>query len=428
MFHMDQEGLHALFHRINPTNLTQLDLSDPLQFHLVRAGLVVSEPNALDLFAEGLRGGGLISRIPGLGKLQDIYSEWLFKDYIPRMKMTMAMHAYERNVKRFPTLSQDVIAEMTANQGNAAFGELNYRMMGRSPTMQDLFRLTFLAPDFLEARSRFVAQALGRYGKEQRVALILGAATLYATARVLNQWLDGDAHWDKPFSVIYNGQEYRLRTVMGDAAEAFMDPRRFFMNRLSPWTRALFTLSTGRDYRGIKLTAWEQIKDMLSWFVPIPVGGSPNEPQTIPQRIVGSFGVANKPAETPVALTYQAANKWREKQTDPKIQAEVRRAFQSTQAESDYAALNKALVANDKERAANEIQKLMKERGKTGVDLAKYYVHFPIRPFTGSATLDARWQQQDPRARLLIRKANIQRQNMSRLFFQLLPMAQHQAR
>lgn len=56
-------------------------------------------------------------------------------------------------------LSGDQIAALTARQLNAAFGGLNYKMLGRNKTLQDVMRLSFMAPDFTEARVRFVGQA-----------------------------------------------------------------------------------------------------------------------------------------------------------------------------------------------------------------------------------------------------------------------------
>lgn len=435
IFHLDQEGLHGLFHRVNPANLNQINFDDPTQWRLVRNGLQISDYSAMELFSEGLRGGGLVSKIPVIGELQNRFNEFLFKDYIPRLKMTMASHAFERNTKRYPTLAPDVIADLTARQANAAFGELNYKLMGRSPTVQDSLRLALLAPDFLEARTRFVGQALKAYGQEQRAALILGSAVLYVGGRALNQWLDNDPHWDKPFSVIYNGREYRLRTVMGDLVEALTDPRRFFYNRFSPWLRIGATLGSGRDYRGIKLTGWEQLKEALSWLVPIPLGQG-NEANTVdqwinqaPQRMAAAAGISNKPSETPIDETYKAARKYKGSLTDSKIQQEVRRAQQETYAQGDYARLNRALIETDKERAVSEMVALMKEKGKTPTDLAKYYSNLPGSPFTGSRTLDAQWTGvMTPPERLQYNRAVAQRIGMAKLFAQLFPYAMQQNR
>jgi hypothetical protein len=424
IFHLDQEGLHGLFHRVNPANLERINFEDPAQALLIRNGLVVSNFEAMELFSEGLRGGGLVGKIPVLGEIQNRFNEFLFKDYIPRLKMTMALHAFERNAKRYPTLSPDVLAELTARQGNAAFGELNYRQMARSPHLQDFLRLTVLAPDFLEARSRFVGQALKPYGREQQVALFLGGATMYVACRALNQWLDNDPHWDKPFSVIYNEREYRLRTVMGDAAEVFLDPRRFLYNRFSPWLKTGVTVQTGRDYRGIKLNNWEQVKDTLSWFVPMPLGHQENA--NLVQRALGTAGVSNKPADTPVQQVYQAALKFKEGLTDPKVQAELERAWQETYAQSDYAKLNRAILDHDNEGAVAAIVELL-SHGKDVATQEKFYSNLPNKPFTGSRSLEDQFMgRMTPVERARYQSAVAQRINMSRAFFTLLPLALRQ--
>jgi hypothetical protein len=419
-FHLD-----GLFHRVNPANLERIDFDNPKQWALVRGGLQVADYRAMELFSEGLRGGGLVSKVPGLGRVQHAFNEWLFKDYIPRLKMTMALHAYERNVGRYGNaISPDQIAELTARQGNAAFGELNYKLLGRNQTLQDFLRLTLLAPDFLEARSKFVGQALKPYGAEQRQALLLGAAAMYVTARAMNQWLDHDPHWGKPFSVFYNGREYKLRTVMGDMQELAMDPRRFFYNRFSPFLKQGVTIGTGRDYRGVKLTNFEQVKDALSWMVPIPLGGT--ETATPVQRALGSAGVANKPAPTAVQDAFELARDYRDKlaKTDPKIAAEVVRARQETYAESDYKKLMQYLRDQDNERSVVEIQRLMKETGKTPADMVKYFANLPVKPFTGSQTVESRMlHEMNPIDRRRYEMARAERMQSTRRFFPLLQAA-----
>ena len=197
-FHTVQEGVHALAHRVNPINPEAIDLNSPEQKSLVDHGLMVADPRGYELFTEGMTGGGLVGKIPGLGHLQQAYSEMTFRDYIPRLKMAMARDALARNRRAYARkiasgkVSDDQIVALTARESNAAFGEQNYRLMGRSPTTQDFLRLTLLAPDFLEARFRFVAQALKPYGREQRIALALMGATLYTGSRVLNKALDDE--------------------------------------------------------------------------------------------------------------------------------------------------------------------------------------------------------------------------------------------
>lgn len=380
LFHLDQEGLHSLFHRINPANLEKIDLNDEKQNQLVLHGLQLADFHSQELFSEGLAGGGLVGKIPVIGKAQNWFNDFLFKDYIPKLKMNMATHALERNMARYgKQLSEDQIYELTAYQANAAFGELNYKMMARNQTVQDTLRLFLLAPDFLEARSRFVAQALKPYGAEQRAALALMGASLYVAGRVLNQALDGDPHYDKPFSIFHEGREYRLRTVLGDVSELVDKPNTFFMNRLSPFGRTGVEFLTGRNAQGIKRSAVEQAEDFLSWFVPIPAQVQPSS--TTASTILSSIGLSNYQhmAQTDA---YDLANKWLKNQTSPKIQAQVKKREEATLAESDYKQLKAALLAGNMDFAKKEYNRLVKEKGKTYLDFSR---SFNVnKPFTGS--------------------------------------------
>jgi hypothetical protein len=410
LFHLDQEGLHSLFHRINPANLEKIDFSDEKQNQLVLHGLQLADYHSQELFSEGLAGGGLVGKIPVIGKAQNWFNDFLFKDYIPKLKMNMATHALERNMARYSDkLSMDQIYELTAHQSNAAFGELNYKFMARNQTVQDTMRLFLLAPDFLEARSRFVSQALKPYGAEQRAALALMGASLYVAGRVLNQALDGDPHYDKPFSIFHEGREYRLRTVLGDVSELVEKPNTFFMNRLSPFGRTGVEFLTGRDSRGIKRNAVEQAEDFLSWFVPIPAQAQPGS--TAASTALSSIGLSNYQhmAQTDA---YDLANKWLKNQTSPKIKAEVKKREEATLAESDYKQLKSALLAGNMDFAQKEYNRLVKEKGKTYLDFSK---SFNVnKPFTGSFANETKFYKSlDAKQKAQYKKAIEERKTMA---------------
>lgn len=417
-FHLTQEGIHGLFHRVNPANLAELDMSNATQRALVDHGLQVADPHAAELFGEGLAGGGLTGKIPGLGKVQNVFNEWLFQDYIPRLKMTMAMDALERNRKVYAKdlssgkITDDQLQALTARQANAAFGELNYRMLGRNPTVQDFMRLSFLAPDFLEARGRFVGQALKPFGHEQRAALGLMGATLYVTARILNQYLDNDPHWDKPFSVIHDGREYYLRTVLGDVQHLVTDPRRFIYNRLSPASRTTVEGVTSRDDRGMNRNFWEQAKDVASWLLPIPT--QKRSDQTITESIIGATGVANKKYSARNQI-YEKVADWKKNNPDPKIQEQYEQARAETRADSPYKPLRDYVEKGDAKAVREEYQKLLKTH--TRDQIARSFVP---KPFTGSAAGDAKFVRSlSPADQQLYNRAKSEQEKLRREFYRL---------
>lgn len=273
-FHQVQEAVHAAFHAVAPWKLPELDMNNKTQAELVKHGLKIFDYDAMENFAEGLAGTGLIQRMPYVGGLFQKYNHYLFTDYIPRLKTKMAMAALQRNFERYTgKLGRDEIIERTASQANAAFGELNYEMLGRNRTFQDILRLMTLAPDFLEARTRFMVQALRPYGREQFIALFMrGALGMYVGARIANKILDDDYHFDHPFGVVIGGREFTLRSVPGDMYHLFRDPRSFVYHRLNPTImRTFIEAVTGRDYLGRKRDFVDEVKDFITTHAPIPL-------------------------------------------------------------------------------------------------------------------------------------------------------------
>jgi hypothetical protein len=207
----------------------------------------------------------------------------------------MAMEAYERNSKLYKgKLTDDQIAFKTADQANAAFGGLNYRKLGRNKTFQDVLRLGALAPDFLEARIRFSGQALKPEQFEQTAAIMRLGLAMFITARIANTFIDGNPHWDRPFGIVVNGQEFSLRSVPGDIMHAATDPRSFLYHRLNPTlARTIVEGLTGRDMYGKERDLQSQVKDLLVTHIPIPLQGSFRKgDQKLWESVVSSFGLS----------------------------------------------------------------------------------------------------------------------------------------
>lgn len=297
-FHQTHLGTHAVFHKINPFTTPELNFKDPIQVKGVKNGLMVYNHQALAQFSEGLHSTGLAVKVPGVGRLTQAYGEYLFQDLIPRYKMKLFTEAYERNSERYKGKYTDgQIAEISANQSNAAFGELNYKSMGRNPSMQDMFRLMALAPDFLEARGRFLGQSLRPGGKEQSAAMLRAVIGMYGTGVVANMLLSDDnkPHWNKPFTLVIGKNEYALRSVPGDLIHLLSDPRSFVYHRLNPSVvKPMVEFVTGRDVYG-RLRNWkEQLGDYFRGHVPIPAQGLVSQGErTLLQGALQSIGVGS---------------------------------------------------------------------------------------------------------------------------------------
>lgn len=308
-FHQVHVGIHAVFHKVRPFNLPEIDFNKrPVLREGVDHGLMLSNHNAITEFGEGLTTGGLFHRIPGVGNQLIRYQEWLFQNYIPKLKAAMYEHAVERAEGYYKKeltsgkFTRDQLLENAAKQANSAFGEQNYKYIGRNPTLQDALRIALLAPDFLEARLKFAGQALRPYGKEQSMALIRGALMMGVTAQTINMMIGDEKkpHWDRPFSIIIGGREYAPRSVVADMMHLISDPRSFAYFRLNPlWGRPLVEMASGRDANGRKVGIEDAARDVLKSLIPIPGQGivKKNQGDTIlgatVNALLQSTGVSN---------------------------------------------------------------------------------------------------------------------------------------
>jgi len=385
-FHQVQETLHALGHRVNPMNMEKVDFSQPWQKEAVEHGLETGSYNAMENFSEGLASGPLVSKIPILGKrILGPYTEWLFQDWIPRLKMTMYKHALERNLERYKgemdagKITRDQVVENTAKQANSAFGELNYNWIGRNKSLQDALRAFLIAPDFLEARAKFVGEAIKPYGREQLVALGLLAATQYITARIINQQMDDDPHWEiqNAFKFIVGKHSYELRSVPGDIVHLISDPKKFSVARISPLLRSTIEGITGRDYRGVKRDAMEQLKDFAK--LPTPISIRQQDDRRWWESFLNAFGVHER-SYTAGQEVGELARAYREK-VKGKPSVEV---IESE--DSPYRKLRVALDYGNEKAAQQAIQDLRKDH--TDAQIFQSMRQSLTHPFTGMKQSD----------------------------------------
>lgn len=442
-FHFVQIGVHGLEHRVNPFGLLkkQIDLSDPnsTQSKLVKGGLMVADTHGHQQFSEGLSGGSgsLFRHVPVAGEYLQAWNDTLFKEFIPRMKMTMAEHALERNRKVYEKdiaagrMTEDQLYMLTASQSNAAFGHLNYEMLGRSKTTQDLLRLTLLAPDFLEARGRFAAQALTKGGEmslatwgpiknnEQRAALLLGAGVLYVAARILNKTINDEYHLEpeNAFSLVINGRAYSLRTVQGDIIHMFTEPSKFAFNRLNPvYGRTSIEFLTGRDAFGRKRDPLQQLGDLAKTATPISLRSQPE--QRLAESLLNAFGMTNK-RYSAVKDVYKMAEEYRKEHS---IAATPEVIYDPDN--DPLHMLKVALSLDDTSMAVDAYQKILADKTKTPLQVAKYFREYPNRAFTGSRMNDMKFRaglnEEDKK---IYNDAVQERRNISRNFFKAVALA-----
>lgn len=417
-FHQVQEGTHAVGHLVNPTFGLE-DMSRPTPAHIdsMQHGLMLMpEKTSPTGYIEGVGGkntfiaqvtrkfGGPAGRM--IANTIDGYQNYLFHQYIPSLKFKTYEHIVERNMKRYAKdlASGEVTAGdvkmLSAEQTNAAYGHLNYALLDRNPTIQHVLQLGLLAPDFLEARGRFVGQALkpSKAGFEQFRAIATLAAVQAGTAIVLSKLIPG-AEWDSkhPFELTVGNRVYTLRSVPEDLFRLFLsgpDVRREFVSaRINPVVQKVDQMRTGRNYRGEKVTFTDTVGELLANYIPITARSIPgvrmltetsrNSPVSPLEQLMGSLGLKIS-RYSPITKTYQMASEWKKSVGLP--------MDTGSYPTSKYQQLRYSLEDGDMEKAKAEYKKL-RDAGMVPSKITSGFKESIDHPFTGSKATDLKFKQ-----------------------------------
>lgn len=226
-----------------------------------------------------------------ISNLRQLQADFLFGQLGAGLKAKSFLIEYKNELKRSPNEDTDVIARRVAGLINADFGGLHLERIGRNPTVQHLFRIFALAPDWTESNIRSMVSALKIGGKEEtqmyqrfwgRIALKGAALTTLANFALAGgdldemwenykrAWEAGDLKWmDMDITPIYemfggkSGQRKYL-SVFGH----FKDPLKF----ANPFTvvkaahykgsiaySTAFELMAGADWAGRKFTTFREL-------------------------------------------------------------------------------------------------------------------------------------------------------------------------
>jgi hypothetical protein len=303
-FHIGQEGLRALMVGINPFKYGHMDINEnPNLLRGVKNGLLRNDYQAEDNYSSGYASHSkIISKIPGLNRMQSAMQSFLFEKYIPGLKDRSYLKLYEDVLAKNPSLLPDEAASRAADMTNDVFGGQNWRKLGVSASTQDFMRMFALAPDWLTSEIRMGMRAFGMMDKEtgalSRRMMATQMACIWGTARVMNMITSGQMHNEAPFGVVRKndkGEEviYSVRTLPTDIVHALSDPRGFIAGRVNPLTvRPAVEFISGRDAMGRRAPMDVQAHDLVRNVVPI-VGQNlikGNDVSTLDQIYKGTGG------------------------------------------------------------------------------------------------------------------------------------------
>jgi len=99
--------------------------------------------------------------------LRQQQADFLFGKFGAGLKAKAFLIEYRNLLKKHPNMNINDLAKMAANLINDDFGGLHLQRLGRNPTMQHIFRLLALAPDWTESNVRTMIKAINAGSKEE---------------------------------------------------------------------------------------------------------------------------------------------------------------------------------------------------------------------------------------------------------------------
>ncbi len=311
-------------------------------------------------------------------------------------------------------LTESDVKLISMEQANAAFGHLNYALLDRSPTTRHLASLALLAPDFAEARVRFVAQAFqglvgAKRGREQLKALALLALQGSSASWLWAQLTGGE--WDPkhPFEFTHGGRRFATRSVPEDMLRLFADIHEalpawmggesgtsipFIRNRFSPFaSKLLIQANAGTNYRGEKVSLGDTFAELLASYIPITLRSLPglrdltatgqNHPVSTLEELAGSLGL-HISRYSPVSETYKTAHAW--------MKAQGMEVSNEVHPVSKFQQLKYALEDGDLDHAQKEYDKLAKAKDANAAKLALGFTESVQHAFTKDRRTDAQFR------------------------------------
>jgi hypothetical protein len=116
--------------------------------------------------------GKMIDKVPGgeavkqkILDLRKLQTDFLFGQFGAGLKAKVALIELREHMAKNPTLDTKEAARQVAEMTNNDFGGLHLQRLGRDPTVQHLFRLFALAPDWTESNVRTMVNLVRSKGK-----------------------------------------------------------------------------------------------------------------------------------------------------------------------------------------------------------------------------------------------------------------------
>ncbi len=235
-----------------------------------------------------------------INNLRDIQADYLFNTMGAGLKANMYETKFNEQVKKFPKEDKDVIAKRVARLVNDDFGGIHLGRIERNPTIQHLFKLAFLAPDWTESNVRTIVKTMKNqtgdvaektmYRKFWLGAAIKGLALTLASNYIMaggdldvmikryeEAWEAGNRNWMKTdITPIYkmfggnspNSKYFSLSGHFLDPVKWVSKPGQSVLGKRSILAGIIHEAITNTDWKGAQFTTFEELIDdgkLVQW-------------------------------------------------------------------------------------------------------------------------------------------------------------------
>ena len=244
------------------------------------------------VFGKAMDKIGLKSVREKINNLRERQAKFLFGSLGAGLKAKAFIIEYRNAVQEHPNMEENARARMVAALINADFGGLHLGRMGRDPTLQHIFRLVALAPDWTESNILSMARAIKSGGKIEtemyrKFWLSIFTKSLGATLAInialslasgdnddefidkfKRSWKNGNLKWmDVNITPLYKGmggkeESEKYFSLIGH----FRDPIKFIIKPIvsaqhkgSVLYGFFHELFTGTDWKGEKFTTMQEL-------------------------------------------------------------------------------------------------------------------------------------------------------------------------
>lgn len=372
----------------------------------------------------------LVSNWPVIGT----FNKWLFDKFTRGLMMQSALVEFERLHKANPNVQVEGLMRDISKDLNNYFGSIGRQGWIKNPTLQDLSRIAFLAPQWVEglimkettAAARVGGLAARPFGYRKGLpamgvmgrGIAQGLMFMILLTQMINlvtrrkptwkndepghkwdAWIpsvgeEGEGFWFSPLAV-FNEVTHdlvRLTESKGDAVSAAVQ---IGHNKLSPWGRAALVFATGITPTRKVTTTWPgRLQATAAQLLPVPISFGkigqyaghqiapgivpPTQRGAVQRQALASIGLKIEPADEPALAISKLASEYMRKEHGREEKFRILEAYEP----STYPKLRNALRAKDYATA----KKLLDEISKKTNDrqIIKAMKLSARHPFTGA--------------------------------------------